>query len=91
MFCPARAIPYLSPKVSAVRFAIRGSLAGIMLETRLHHDAIKTHATRRLDRWVFIKGGCSRRGVQWMGVAFYNKLVYNIIQITTFCFYCTPL
>ena len=21
-----------------------------------------------LDYWVFIKGGCSRRGVQWMGV-----------------------
>ena len=23
--------------------------------------------------WVFIKEGCSRRGVQWMGVALYNK------------------
>ena len=41
--------------------------------------------------WVFIKGGCSRRGVQWMGVVLYNKLVYNIIQITTPCFHCTPL
>ena len=23
--------------------------------------------------WVFIKGGCIRRGVQWMGVVLYNK------------------
>ena len=23
--------------------------------------------------WVFIKGGCSRRGVQWMGAVLYNK------------------
>ena len=29
--------------------------------------------------WVFIKGGCSGRGVQWIGVVLYNKLVYNII------------
>ena len=29
--------------------------------------------------WVFITGGCSGRGVQWMGVVLYNKLVYNII------------
>ena len=27
--------------------------------------------------WVFIKGGCSRRGVQWMGVVLYNKTAYN--------------
>ena len=41
--------------------------------------------------WVFITGGCSRRGLQWMGVVLYNQLVYNIIRITTPCFLCTPL
>ena len=41
-------------------------------------------------RWVFITGGCSRRGMQWMGVVLYNKLTY-IIYITTPCFHCTPL
>ena len=41
--------------------------------------------------WVFITGGCSGRGVQWMGVVSYNKLVHNTIQITTPCFHCTPL
>ena len=29
--------------------------------------------------WVFIRGGCSGRGVQWMGVVLHSKLVYNII------------
>ena len=29
--------------------------------------------------WVFIKGGCSRKGVQWVGVALYNKAAYNIV------------
>ena len=29
--------------------------------------------------WVFITGGCRGRGVQWMEVALYNELVYNII------------
>ena len=42
-------------------------------------------------RWVFITGGCSGSGVQWMRVVLYNKLVYNSIQITTPCFHCTPL
>ena len=41
--------------------------------------------------WVFIKGGCSRRGVQWMGIVLYDQLVCNIIWITTPCFHCTPL
>ena len=31
------------------------------------------------DRWVFITGGCSGRGVQWMGVVLYNKAAYNIM------------
>ena len=31
------------------------------------------------EKWVFIKGGCSGRRVQWMGVVLYNKLVYSII------------
>ena len=29
--------------------------------------------------WVFIKGGCSRRGVQWMGVVLYLKEKQPII------------
>ena len=41
--------------------------------------------------WVFIKGGCSGRGVQWMGVVSCSKLVHKTIQITTPCFHCTPL
>ena len=41
--------------------------------------------------WVFITGGCSGRGVQWMGAELCNKLVYNIISITTPCFHYTPL
>ena len=43
------------------------------------------------SQWVFIQGGCSRRGVQWIGVVSYNKLVYDITSITTPCFHCTPL
>ena len=41
--------------------------------------------------WVFITGGCSGRGVRWIGVVLYSKQVYNTIQITTPCFRCTPL
>ena len=37
------------------------------------------------------KGGCSRRGVQWMGVALYNNTAYNLMHTTTPCFHCTPL
>ena len=33
----------------------------------------------RVLEWLFIKGGCSRRGVQWMGVVLYNKTAYNIM------------
>ena len=29
--------------------------------------------------WVFITGGCSGRGVQWMGVVPCNKRAYNIM------------
>ena len=29
--------------------------------------------------WAFIKGGCSRRGVRWMGVVLYSKTVCNIM------------
>ena len=53
-------------------------------------ESRRTH-TQRPPQWVFITGGCSRRGVQLMGVVLYNKLVYIIIQITTSCFHCTPL
>ena len=42
-------------------------------------------------RWILSRGGCSWRGVQWIGVVLHSKLVYNIIQFTTPCFHCTPL
>ena len=45
----------------------------------------------RRSPWVFIKGGCSRRGMQWIGVVLYSKIVYNTVQITTPCFHSTPL
>ena len=38
-----------------------------------------------------ITGGCSGRGVKWIGVVLYTRLVYNIIYITTPCFHYTPL
>ena len=34
---------------------------------------------RRLDVWVFITGGCSRRGCSGWGLVLYNKTAYNII------------
>ena len=51
-----------------------------------HHalqDAVQLdrvlHADEALDAvpWIFITGGCSRRGAQWMGVVLYNKTAYN--------------
>ena len=51
---------------------------------------VALHATSP-PAWVFITGGCSRRGVQWMGVVLHSKLVYNTIEITRPCFHCTPL
>ena len=44
----------------------------------LHPAILAGEAARRL-RWVFITGGGSGRGVQWMGVVSYNKTAYNII------------
>ena len=41
--------------------------------------------------WILCRGGCSGWGVQWIGVVLCNKLVHNVIQITTPCFHCTPL
>ena len=41
--------------------------------------------------WAFIKGGCSRRGVQWMEVVSNNETAYTIMSTTTPCFHCTPL
>ena len=40
---------------------------------------LMTAATGGGKGWVFIKGGCSGREVQWIGVVLYNKLVHNII------------
>ena len=50
-----------------------------------HHMIVVTF------RWVVIKGRCSRRAVQWMGVVWYNKTAYNIMWTTTPCFHCTLL
>ena len=59
----------------------------------IHRHDYWQHQLRseRTGIWVFVKGGCSRRGVQWMGVALYNKVVYNILYTTSPCFHCTPL
>ena len=32
-------------------------------------EAAERELRHRAEAWVFIKGGCSRRGVQWMGLA----------------------
>ena len=53
--------------------------------------ATGTLASRNPPQWIFITGGCSGRGVQWIGVTLYNKIVYIIMRITTPCFHCTPL
>ena len=29
--------------------------------------------------WGFITGGCSGRGVQWMGEVLYSKTIYNLV------------
>ena len=29
--------------------------------------------------WIFIRGGCSGWGVQWMGVVLYNRTAYNLM------------
>ena len=68
----------------------------VLFGTRLQGAACSSRASKvilapvQTQEWVFIKGGCSRRGVQWMGVVLHNKIVYNIIEITTPCFHCTP-
>ena len=41
---------------------------------------VKHHCNTTTHVWVFITGGCSGRGVQWMGVVLYNILAYNIIH-----------
>ena len=53
--------------------------------------SIGVASARHWKHWEFITGGRSGRGEQWMGVVVYNKLVYQIIQITTPCFHCTHL
>ena len=37
-----------------------------------------TGAVGPMRTWAFITGGCSGRGVQWIGVVLCNKLVYSI-------------
>ena len=29
------------------------------------------------QRWILCRGGCSRRGVQWMGAVLHSKTAYN--------------
>ena len=48
-------------------------------------------ATASICSLVFITEGCSGRGGAVDGVVLCNKLVYNIISITTPYFHCTPL
>ena len=43
------------------------------------HLPYAPHTTVSLFYWVLIKGGCSRRGVQWMGVVSYNKTACSIL------------
>ena len=45
-----------------------------LLNPSLCPARIRYESTAHL--WVFITGGCSGRGVQWMGVVLYSKLVY---------------
>ena len=52
--------------------------------------------TRRVSKVAPAHVDTLQRGVQWIGGAVdwgvsYSKLVYNVIQITTPCFHCTPL
>ena len=46
---------------------------------RREGSQLYTKEPSKLCLWVFIKGGCCRRGVQWMGVVLYNKTAYNIM------------
>ena len=40
-------------------------------------EIMKTDRKQIQTPWVFITGGCSGRGVQWIGVVLYKKLVYK--------------
>ena len=61
------------------------------LDAQVLQQVVQLLDLHRPGAWVFITGGCSGRGVQWIGVVLYSKLVHNTIQITTPCFHCTPL
>ena len=59
---------------------VLGSGRGRCAPGRRAGSAARSPASPRARTdWVFITGGCSGRGVQWIGVVLYNKLVYNII------------
>ena len=58
---------------------------------RAHRAVVCTQNMFDRVYWIFIKGGCSRRGVQWMGVVLCNKTACAIMSTTTPCFHCTPL
>ena len=54
------------------------------------YTIVYMHVIHERVSWYSLQG-VQWEGVQWMGVVSYNKLVYNIIQITTPCFHCTTL
>ena len=62
-------------------------ITGICVKNR----GVRFHRILFQHYWILCRGGCSGRGVRWMGVVLYSKIVHNIIQITTPCFHCTPL
>ena len=50
-----------------------------ILRQAQQHGAVPPVGPDGVHLWVFITGGCSRMGVQCMGVALYNNIVYNNI------------
>ena len=51
--------------------------AGLLAQALLHD--VRDEGLLELHLWVFSKGGCSGRGVQWMGVALCNETVHDIM------------
>ena len=55
------------------------NIAPPQLPTDWEIRMLKGHAHRNGNDGYSLQGGCSGRGVQWMGVVVYNKLEHNII------------
>ena len=45
----------------------------------INNSNTNNNNNRIVQYWVFITGGCSGSGVQWIEVASYSKLVYNAV------------